>query len=66
MVGLVLHGQLWTRCALLPLLSGNSVTSCSILAVGDLTVDFKRVSDFQHVAFMVPFGVFVGVKIMKP
>lgn len=51
--------------ALLPLPSGNSATSCSILTVGDLTVDFKRVSDFQRAAFMVPFGVFVGVKIIK-
>lgn len=39
--------------------------SCSILTVGDQTVDFKRVSDFQHAAFMVPFDVFVGVKIIK-
>lgn len=54
-----------TTCALLPLLSWNSVTSCSILTVGDLTVDFQRVSDLQHAAFMVPFGAFVGVKIIK-
>lgn len=61
-MGLVLHGQL---CALLPVLSGNSFTSCSILTVGGPTADLKRVSDLQRAAFTVPFGVFVGVKIIK-
>lgn len=65
LVGLVLHGQLWTRCALLPVLSGNSFMSCSILTVGGPTADLKRVSDLQRAAFTVPFGAFVGVKIIK-
>lgn len=65
LVGLVLHGQLWTRCALLPVLSGNSFMSCSVLTVGGPTADLKRVSDLQRAAFTVPLGVFVCVKIIK-
>lgn len=39
--------------------------SCSILTVGGPTADLKRVSDLQRAAFTVPFGAFVGVKIIK-